>query len=268
MQDFHGKTAVVTGAGSGIGRGIALALADAGVNVVVADIRIDSAERVRDEVIARGAKSIAAKVDVADRNSVVALADLAYERFAAVDILCNNAGVVWKPMRSILDATIADWKWMIDVNLFGVIHGLDVFVPRMRQQTGPKHIVNTSSITGLLPQAGLAPYSTTKAAIAALSEAIAEELRPHGFAVTILLPGAVRTNMSTGEELRPSDERSSQRNLEPYVNARVQAMYEEIIDPEAVGRMVKDAIANERLYLSTHRLSRAELQGRIDRICG
>lgn len=255
MKTLQGKTAVITGAGSGIGRSIALALAKAGTNVVVADIQAASAEAVAAQVRQHGVRALAVTADVARRASVAELADRSYAEFDAVDILCNNAGVSWRPFRTVMEATMEDWKFIMEVNLWGVVHGLDVFLPRMRAQPGDKHIVNTASQAGLLPLAGHTPYSASKAAVACLSEAIAQELAPHGFGVTILCPGFVRTSVTQNSELlRPESERGAQRTFEPFSNPLLDRLATLTIGPEDVGRIVCNGILEGALYLHTQAL--------------
>lgn len=269
MKTLMGKTAVITGAGNGLGRVIALALAEAGTNIVVADIRAADAEAVAAEVRQRGVRSIAVSTDVAVRESVVALADQAYAEFGTVDILCNNAGVNWRPARTVLDASMQDWKFIFDVNVWGVVHGLDVFLPRMRHQPDEKHIVNTASQGGLVPLAGITPYSASKAAVACLSESIAQELAPHGFGVTILCPGTVRTQVGKNSEaLRPQQERGASRRFEPFHNP-MHALFESVaIEPDLVGKMVCNAILDGTLYLHTQSLPEGVPQKRMTILFG
>jgi NAD(P)-dependent dehydrogenase (short-subunit alcohol dehydrogenase family) len=252
MKNLSGKIAVVTGAGSGIGRSIAIALAARGAHVVVADIQPASAAAVRDELLAMGARAIAVTVDVARRESVVELADEAWRAFDRVDILCNNAGVSWRPFRTVLEATMEDWNFILGVNLWGVVHGLDVFLPRMRGQAGEKHIVNTASLGGLLPLAGHTPYSASKAAVAFISESIAQELASEGFGVTVLCPGFVHTNVrANSDALRPAEERAENRNFTPFENPLLGRLALTAMQPDAVGTMVCNAILDGTLYLNT-----------------
>jgi NAD(P)-dependent dehydrogenase (short-subunit alcohol dehydrogenase family) len=203
MDELRGRTAVITGSGSGIGRGMAVVFADEGINVVVADIDAEAAEQTAEDVRAKGVGSIAVRTDVSEPASVQALAEVAYEEFGPVHLLCNNAGVaVSKP---VMDLGIEDWNWLLAVNLLGVVNGVFAFVPRMRAQGGEAHIVNTASIAGLAPNdsPNQGVYSPTKAAIAAYSEVLREELAPDRIGVSVLLPGRVaNTNLKYSEERR------------------------------------------------------------------
>lgn len=252
MKTLAGKTAVVTGAGSGIGRSIALALSRAGARVVVADLRESAAQAVADELQAQGGRALAATVDVGSRESVAALADAAWQAFGRVDVLCNNAGVSWRPFRTLLEATMEDWDFIMRVNLWGVIHGLDVFLPRMRAQEGEKHVVNTASLGGVLPLAGHTPYSASKAAVTFISEGLAQELAPEDFGVTVLYPGFVRTDVTANADaLRPPEQRSSARRFTPFENPLLARLALAYMDAGPVGEMVCNAILGNQLYVHT-----------------
>jgi NAD(P)-dependent dehydrogenase (short-subunit alcohol dehydrogenase family) len=268
MRELKGKTAVITGAGNGIGRSIAHALAKAGANIVVADLRLSWAETVSQEIANLGVKTLPLLVDVSKEESVTALADAAYDKFGVVDILVNNAGVTWRPLRPITAATLSDWKFFMDTNVWGVIYGLNAFLPRMMKQQGEKHVVNTSSVAGVWPVKGNGPYSATKAAVTAMSEALAIELADEGLGVTILHPATVRTNVvQNSEELRTEKEKGAGRTFKPMVDER----WEELvgagfIDAELVGEMVRDAIQRNQLYLHTHPISDKNINKRMNLI--
>ena len=160
MTSFHGKVAVVTGGGSGIGRALALALAREGARIVVADVdETDAAETVR-LMAAAGGEGLAVRTDVADRRQVESLADRVFDRYGAVHLLFNNAGVVVHG--SLEAATFEDWQWVMGVNLWGVVHGLLAFVPRMIAGGQGGHVVNTASMAGLIASQGLGVYNTTQ----------------------------------------------------------------------------------------------------------
>lgn len=203
MKELRDKVVVVTGAGSGIGRATARAFARAGARVHLVDI---DESRVRDaaaEVEAHGLPSARPRphvVDCTDAAAVERLADEIYASAGRVDVLHNNAGVcVGGPVQ---DLGLADWRHSLDVNVWGVVHGIHYFVPRMIAQGGAAHIVNTASMAGLVGLPMVVPYCASKFAVVGLSEALAAELAPHGIRVTVVCPGAVRTNVMRDGRLR------------------------------------------------------------------
>ena len=265
MKDLEGKVAVITGGGSGIGRGIALAVADAGMSVVIADIESDAAEAVAEEVRGRGVDGVAAVTDVSVLGSVQELAESVYARFGAAHLLCNNAGVV--VMGTIDTMTSADWKWVLSVNLDGVVNGLQAFLPRMRDQTGQKHIVNTASAAGLYPQAGMGVYSASKYAIVSISEVLRDEAAGYGLGVSVLCPGVVRTNISNAHRSRPAElggpvtpqwltEMESSRDKRLEIG----------IDPLEVGQLVRQAVLDDELYILPSPETRVDVEARFQEI--
>jgi NAD(P)-dependent dehydrogenase (short-subunit alcohol dehydrogenase family) len=200
-----GRVAVVTGAASGIGRALAVAFAAAGSAVVVADLDRDEAEVVAAAIRSAGGEAEPVRVDVSDAAAVDQLAATTLERFGRVDVLCNNAGV--STFNLLRDQTLDDWRWVFGVNLWGVIHGLQSFVPIMRSQGTPAHIVNTASIAGLLSGvAFIGPYDATKVAVVSISETLSQELAidqvPIG--VSVLCPSSVDTRVMESERGRPA----------------------------------------------------------------
>ncbi len=241
MQVLEGKVAVVTGAGSGIGEGIARAAAAAGMHVVVADIDVGKAESVAAEI---GARAMAYAVDVASLSSVEALRDAALARFGAVHLLCNNAGVWIGALMQ--EADIRDWQYLINVNLYGVIHGVKAFLPLLVKQ-GEGHIVNTASMGGLIsgPPEGL--YTTTKFAVVGLSEALLMEVADKGVGVSVLCPGLVNTNLITqSAAVRPGEFDSGIDHRQPAPDVASG------IAPRVVGEQVLDAVREGGFYIITH----------------
>lgn len=285
MKEIKGKTAVVTGAGGGIGRSIALELAKEGANVVVVDIEEDVALKVAEEVKTYGVDSFGMKVDVSKFEEVKALADAAYEKFGSVEILVNNAGVTLRPFRAHWDATIEDYKWMMNINFWGVLHGHLAFVPRMLETPGEKHIVNTSSMASLWDIAGHACYSASKAAVDGLSNSAREELKHFGIGVTILHPGTVRTRIGTSDRLMKEEHQKKQSGVKAwadYVNNEVNIAQKkdvvipefdpdipsnsmEYITPKYCGMFVVEAIRKNKPHVTTHPLIDA-VQKRFDDI--
>lgn len=244
MKEFEGKTAVVTGAASGIGRAVSLAFAERGANVVMADVAADALEVVRTEAEARGAEAMAAVTDVTQQASVEALADAAWDRFGAVHIVHNNAGVLIRaPM---LDADTKDWEWILAVNLWGVIHGVRAFVPRMLDAGGEGHIVNTASEAGHFAGDLYGVYNTSKFAVVGLTESLARELRNTPIGVSMLCPGQVETGIFTNVN-RPVEFR--RKGDEVPVDRR---NVDNAMEPADVAAKVLAAVESGELYIFTH----------------
>ena len=270
MQIDSNTKAVVTGAGGGIGRSIARFLAQRGASVVVSDIDGDAAENVAADIQKEyGTRAMGVKTDVSKLQEVEELARVSYETFNHVDILCNNAGVTMRPFRASWDSGYSDFKWMMDVNYWGVVHGHMAFVPRMRQSLGRKHIVNTSSMATQYVIAGHSAYTAAKSAVDGFTRVAQVELETQNIGVSLFFPGAVRTRIGTSERLRPKDEQSDTRGVKPWTDympqpaevktfdpAKEDPDYPEdsftYITPEQTGRMVVEAILENKLYIMTH----------------
>src|SRR2546430_5340371 len=178
MEQFEGRVAVVTGAGSGTAAGRPRRAAGEGMRVVIADVEVNALEEAAAEVESAGAEVVVAPTDVSRPEQVDALAALAYERFGAVHLLCNNAGVFQAGIT--WQRELADWEWVLGVNLWGVLHGIRAFVPRMLDGGDEGYVVNTSSVAGLITGAYSAPYITSKFALLALTECLAHDLQAPG----------------------------------------------------------------------------------------
>ena len=219
MKEVAGKVAVITGAADGIGRGMAEAFAAAGMKVVLSDVEepalAETTQALRDD----GADVHAVVTDVSKPEQVQALADESVRRFGAVDVLCNNAGIAM-PTPSSWETSLDDWKWIIEVNLMGVIHGVRSFVPIMLEQGSESHIVNTASIAGLVAGGDIASYAVTKFGVVALSEHLYLELEQAGAKtkVSVLCPGFVATNIMDSERNRPADRPDASRS--PRIRSR------------------------------------------------
>ncbi|MBI3994201.1 MAG: SDR family NAD(P)-dependent oxidoreductase [Candidatus Lambdaproteobacteria bacterium] len=244
MKDFNDKVAVVTGAASGIGKALALDFAQRGMRVVLADIEQGPLAQAGAEVGALGAEHLELVCDVSRLADVQALADAAWRRFGKVHVLCNNAGV---GMRGAIQAlSLAQWQWVLGVNLWGVIHGVEAFVPRMISQQEGGHVVNTASIAGLVAVAGLGPYQTSKFAVVGLSESLARDLRPHGIGVSVLCPLGVDTNVWNSTRHLPDALRAHTQDID---RAQAAGTFR---TPQEVSALVLRAIAAEQLYVFTH----------------
>src|SRR5258705_627420 len=203
MENLKDKTAVVTGGASGIGRALCLAFAGEGAHVVVADIDEAGMAETAAGVKKAGTKALTVKTDVTTLASVQALAERSSTEMGGVHIVRNNAGVAVHG--SLESATHRDWEWVLAVNLWGVIHGVEAFLPRMIAQKQPGHVVNTASMAGLIASQGLGVYNTSKYAVVGLSETLQKDLRPYNIGVSVLCPMGVSTNIRNSERSRPAD---------------------------------------------------------------
>lgn len=259
MESFRERIGVVTGGASGIGRALALALAREGARVVVADLDEGGLDEVVGTIRAGGGEALAVRTDVSDRAQVQGLAARAFERFGAVHVLCNNAGVAtWGGLET---ATHRDWQWVLGVNLWGVIHGVEAFVPRMIASGQPGHILNTASMAGLVATQGLGVYNTSKYAVVGLSETLVKDLKPYRIGVSVLCPMGVATRIHDGERSRPA----ALRNETARAGAPVELMGR-TLPAEAVAAMALAAIRAGRLYVITHDEGREPLRRRFERL--
>ena len=249
MEELAGRTAVVTGGASGIGRAMAAAFAREGMHVVIADVEQGALDATAAELGVVGVRT-----DVADADSVAALADATIERFGGVHVLCNNAGVGGGGR--IRDLTLNDWRWVIDVNRWGVVHGLHSFLPHLLANPDGGHVVNTASVAGLLAGPGIGPYNAAKSGVVAISETLAAELDADGSAVgvSVLCPGFVRTNIFASQRNRPEDLRNPDKKTEARVanDEIIDAMLASAIEPSVVADAVLHAIRTDRFWILTH----------------
>lgn len=259
MKDFKGKTAVITGAASGIGLALAKRCAEEGMNVVLADIEKQVLADTEGEMKAGGVSVLAVLTDVSKAGDVKALANKALEAFGAVHLLFNNAGVgagftAW-------NTTEADWEWVLGANLWGVIHGVRVFVPVMLNQDTECHIVNTASIAGLMSGPGEASYKVTKHGVVALSETLYHELRYIGskIVVSVFCPWFVNTRIMTSERNRPSQLLNDPAlQLEWEANPTYQMIWKVLDDgvkagmsPQQAADCVFNGIKGNKFYIYT-----------------
>jgi NAD(P)-dependent dehydrogenase (short-subunit alcohol dehydrogenase family) len=263
MQDFTDKVAVITGGASGIGLAVGQALATRGAKLVLADIE----PRVLDQAVAAlrsdGADVIGIVTDVGDASAVDALAASSWRHFNAVDIVFNNAGVaVFGPIQ---DMTHADWEWSLRVNLWGPIHGVEAFVPRMIEQGTGGHVLFTASFAGLVPNRELAPYNVTKAAVIALAESLRKDVREHSIGVSVLCPMRVTTNIDLSSRNRP-DALGGPGANRTYTDAERAALDGRLLAVEPVAEAVIDAMQRNNLYIHTHKEAEDYFRKRADRI--
>lgn len=256
MIDWRHKVAVVTGGGSGIGEAMALRFAREGMTLIVADIDGEAAGRVSAAIEAAGGTAMAACADVSRQQDLDGLADLAWSRFGAADLVCANAGVVPAGRhRAVWDYPLEDWKWSLDVNLMGVVHTIRAFIPRMIERAAPAHFVTTASVAGLVSGPGSAVYSTAKHGAVRVTEALYASLREMGLpiGVTLLCPGLVNTRIYQSERSRPSglQPRTGAAEETPELQAIADDLYRNALSPGAVADQLFDAIRDGRLYAIT-----------------
>jgi NAD(P)-dependent dehydrogenase (short-subunit alcohol dehydrogenase family) len=261
LADFAGKVAVITGGASGIGLAFAQALAREGAKLVIADIEQGALEDAVRRLGERGTEVIGVKTDVGDRASVEALADRSWERFGAVHVLANNAGVAtFGPTQAM---SHEDWLWSMQVNLWGPIHGVEAFVPRMIAQGEGGHVLFTASFAGLVPNRELGPYNVTKAGVVALAESLRKDVRGTGIGVSVLCPMRVTSNIDHSYRNRPAE---LGRSTSTYSAEDLAALQGRTLAPEAVAALVLDAIRRNQLYIHTHKEAEPLVRGRSERI--
>ncbi len=257
MKDFQDKVAVVTGAASGIGRALAGKSAQEGMKVVLADVEESALKQAEDELKASGAEVLAVRTDVSKADEVEALAQRAFATYGAVHLLCNNAGV--GAGRTVWESSLADWQWVLGVNLWGVIYGIHYFVPRMLAQDSEGHIVNTASAAGLISRPGTGIYKVSKHGVVTLSETLALELAARGakLKASVLCPEFVNTRILDAERNRPQALQNApeEQHMSPEMAAIVEAVRQVVqagLAPSQVAEMVFDAIRQEKFYILTH----------------
>jgi NAD(P)-dependent dehydrogenase (short-subunit alcohol dehydrogenase family) len=256
LAELAGRVAVVTGAASGIGAALVGRCAAAGMRVVAADVDADGLAAVRERVAAAGGEVAVEVVDVSVAEEVVALAGAAHRRHGAVHLLVNNAGVGLRGLA--WERSLDDWRWVLGVNLWGVIHGVQAFVPRMLERGEPAHVVNTASIAGLLTAPRSCIYTTSKFGVVGLSECLLHDLAAVGapIGVSVLCPGFVRSGIVDAERHRPArlaggpppPDTAEERALEARTRAGVAAGR----DPALVADQVLDAVRQGRFWVFTH----------------
>jgi len=254
-MEIQGRIAVVTGAASGIGRATATALAREGADLVLADINDDRLEEVRKEITALGRRGIAVHTDVSKLQDIRNLFDRSVSEMGRVDILMNNAGVHVVGLAEKI--SIADWEWIVGINLWGVVYGINVFLPHMLER-GSGHIVNTASMAGLIGAEPSVPYVATKFAVVGISECLAASLKPKGIGVTVVCPSFVATNIAEQERLVPFGDgfddarRAFLAALKQGEWSRLNVFPGGVISPEQVAEKVVHAIRESIFLVYTH----------------
>jgi len=245
MDELSGRVAVVTGAASGIGLALCERFAAEGMRVVMADVDPSRLEASAGELRARvGTEVISVPTDAASWESVEALAENAFAEFGAVHVLCNNAGVTRPGLA--WESTLEEWRWVLSVNLDGVFHGVKAFLPRMLEHGEPGHVVNTASVSGLLPYQGVASYTASKFGVVGLSEVVLLDLREAGapIGVSVLCPSPTETQFRAhSRALHPAG--TEPTSVDDYAGVVR-------IPTSDVAGMVVDAIRHDRFWIVTH----------------
>ncbi len=265
MRDLAGKTAFVTGGAGGIGFALARAFAQGGMKVMLADIEADALQAAVESLQEISPDIRGTICDVADAASVERAAQATFNAFGRVHVVCNNAGVA--AGGGIDHISLDNWRWVIDVNLMGVLHGIKSFLPHIRAHGEGGHIVNTASMAGMENELGFSPYGASKFAVVSMSEGLAMQLEPHGIGVSVLCPSFVRTRIGESGRNRPGRYGQS-KPLDPAspaaaMVAGIATQIEAGIDPATVAARVLTAIRENELYIFTHPGMRAKVEARF-----
>ena len=263
MKMLEGKVAAVTGAASGLGRAMALAFAGEGMHAALADVDEPGLKSTLNEVQSRGVRAFAMRVDVSRYQEVESFCSKAIAQFGATHVVCNNAGV--SPLGAVWENTLADWQWILGVNLWGVIHGVRAFVPRLLAQ-GEGHVVNTASVAGLISPPGMGAYNVTKHAVVALSESLYHDLRLRGspVGVSVLCPAYVPTGIADSERNRPRELLNPAKSSSKEETMLKKAVASGKLSADDVARAVVAAVKEERFYVLTHPRIKGAIRARME----
>ena len=268
MKEFEGKTAVVTGAASGIGRALAERFAQARMQVVLADIEKDALERAVAELEQRQHRVIGVVANTMVRDSVEALAKRAIAEFGKVHIVCNNAGVAstGEALKPVWEVADRDWQWVMGVNFWGVLYGLQAFVPHMLAHGEEGHIVNTASLAALMPGGGT--YGVSKHGVLSLTETLLRDLRARGAKIgaSVLCPGFVNTQIIDAERNRPKELAAGGSAVAPAMLDIGRAMLAQGKAPSEVADVVFNSIEEDRFYVLPHPAWDNTVRARVDAV--
>jgi NAD(P)-dependent dehydrogenase (short-subunit alcohol dehydrogenase family) len=269
MKDLANRVAVVTGGASGIGRGMAECFAAEGMKLVLADIEQEALVKTVAELESQGAHVVGVRCDVSKAEEVVSLAQETLSTYGAVHVLCNNAGVLSGDGRALWEASLDDWRWVLGVNLMGVVHGIRTFIPLMIEQGDEGHIVNTASMAGLV--SGLGIYGVTKHAVVSMSESLFGELKNRGtrIGISVLCPGWIKTRIMEAERNRPEAPREDPGEMAPEAEVLrniIGGLVSSGLEPIEAGKLVVESIKEERFYILTHPDWKDMIRARVDNI--
>jgi NAD(P)-dependent dehydrogenase (short-subunit alcohol dehydrogenase family) len=263
MTELKGKAAAVTGAASGLGRAMALAFAGEGMHLALADVDEKGLQEVLHAVKAKGVNAYSMRVDVSKQSDVDAFA----AKIGKIHVVCNNAGV--SPLGAVWENSLADWHWILGVNLWGVIHGVRAFVPRLIEQN-EGHVVNTASVAGLISPPGMGAYNVTKHAVVTLSESLYHDLRSRGSAVgvSVLCPAYVPTGIADSERNRPKEFESGVKSKQTLAREAMlkKAVASGKLSADDVAQAVVAAVKQDRFYVLTHPRIKGAIRARMEDI--
>ncbi|NML12276.1 SDR family NAD(P)-dependent oxidoreductase [Sphingobium sp. AR-3-1] len=265
MTQVAGRTAFITGGGSGVALGQAKVFAQAGCKVAIADIRQDHLDEAMAWFDGRGHDVMAVKLDITDRDAYARAADAVEAKLGPVELLFNTAGVsIFGPLQN---ATYDDWDWQLDVNLKGVINGIQTFVPRMIERDKGGHIINTASMSAFVALKGTGIYCTSKMAIRGLSECLALDLADHGIGVSMLCPGAVNSNIHEAVLTRPAHlQKTGYYGADPDVMAHLKQVISVGMEPEVLAQYVLKGVEADQLYILPYPEFRGTLEDIHERV--
>jgi NAD(P)-dependent dehydrogenase (short-subunit alcohol dehydrogenase family) len=265
MSELSGKVAAVTGAASGLGRAMALAFAREGMHLALADVDASGLNQTRDALAPTGVKSFAMRVDVCKSADVEAFAQRCESELGGIHLACNNAGIAVSG--AMWETSEAEWEWILEVNLLGVVHGIRTFVPRLIAQD-EGHIVNTASVAGLISPPGMGAYCVSKHAVVAASEALYHDLRERGsrVGVSVLCPAYVPTAIADSERNRPAGVPMAEKSKERLVKeaALKKAVAAGKLSADDVARAVVSAVTTDRFYILTHPAIKGAVRARME----
>ncbi len=261
MKDVEGKVAFITGGASGMGLGMARAFARAGMKVMIGDIQAEPAEKAAAELKGQGLDAACVQVDVSKLESVQAAAQKTLETFGKVHVLSNNAGVAVGGYSE--TCNMRNWNWVVDVNLWGVVHGLQAFVPKILEQDEGGHVISTASMAGMVGLRGAGPYNATKFAVVGMMETFAADHRRHNIDASVLCPGIVATNIGDSGRNRPEEYGGVVR---PSDKDRTSEMLAQGLNPDIVGDLVLEAMLADQFYIFTDPSLKHLIETRCERI--
>ena len=264
MKDVKNKVAFITGGASGVGLGTAKVFTEAGMKVMIADIRREFLDAAMDSLKGSGANVHAIQVDITDREAMAGAAAETVKVFGKVHVLVNNAGI--NIFKSVEDTTYSDWDWIVGINLSGVFNGIKAFIPHIKSHGEGGHIVNTASMAAFVAGPNAGAYTATKYGVRGLSESLRLSLAGDNIGVSVLCPGLVRSQIYKSEQIRPQHLHGEDYKIDEEFMQRLEQVHEIGMDPVEVGEKVLRGIQRNDLFILSHPDHKEEVQGLCDEI--